>query len=298
MTQPITVIEDTLKSIHRNRPFLFDIRYKQTNHPKPVILFIHGFKGFKDWGHFNLIADYFAENDFVFCKLNLSHNGTTPEHPTDFTDLEAFGNNNFSIELDDIGVMISHLNSNALEVPEVEINVNALFVLGHSRGGGLAILKAYEDDRVKAIATLAAVSDLEKRWTEGFLEDWKEKGYQYVYNGRTKQDMPLYYQLIENLNANLDRLNIPKATKEIKQPALVIHGTADETLPLAMAKDLKHWNKKIELAIIEGAGHTFGGTHPFSKTEIPKHSLAFLKLTVTFFKEQEKNFEAKVKKTY
>ena len=50
------------------------------------------------------MADRFADAGFVFVKFNLSHNGTTIEHPIDFVDLEAFGNNNFAKELDDLGV--------------------------------------------------------------------------------------------------------------------------------------------------------------------------------------------------
>ena len=79
-----------LKSTHGERSMLGDIRYKSTNELKPIILFVHGFKGFKDWGHFNLIADWFAENGFIYVKFNLSHNGTNPENPNDFVDLNAF----------------------------------------------------------------------------------------------------------------------------------------------------------------------------------------------------------------
>src|SRR5699024_8572931 len=170
---------------------------------------------------------------------NLSHNGTTPEHPTDFADLEAFGQNNFSIELDDMGTMIDYFYSADCMVPGEEMNTDIIFLLGHSRGGGMALLKAAEDDRIKAVVTLAAVSDLEKRWPEDFQKKWQEEGVQYVFNGRTKQNMPLYYQLFENLKANKDRLDIPEAIKKLKKPALIIHGTADETVPTAMAHELK-----------------------------------------------------------
>ena len=38
----------------------------------------------------------------MFVKFNFSHNGTTLESPSDFKDLESFGNNNFSKELYDL----------------------------------------------------------------------------------------------------------------------------------------------------------------------------------------------------
>ena len=186
--------EITLKS-NTGRDFLCDVRYLEDKHQKPVIIFVHGFKGFKDWGHFNLIADYFANQGFVYVKINLSHNGTTPENPIDFVDLEAFGNNNFSIELDDLGVLINYLFSNESIIPENEIDLNKLSLIGHSRGGGLVLLKTSEDERVKKVITFAAIHDLEKRWPQSFIDDWKEKGVQYVYNGRTEQNMPLSAQL-------------------------------------------------------------------------------------------------------
>ncbi|MEQ6122074.1 hypothetical protein [Reichenbachiella sp. MALMAid0571] len=82
-----------LASKHGNKSFLSDVRYEKNGIKKAVVLFIHGFKGFKDWGYFNLMADHFSDTNFVFVKMNLSHNGTTPESPLDFADLEAFGNN-------------------------------------------------------------------------------------------------------------------------------------------------------------------------------------------------------------
>lgn len=263
----------TLPSPHSEKRFLFDVRFLKNQTKKPIIIFIHGFKGFKDWGHFNLLADYFAENGFVFCKLNLSHNGTSPEHPTTFSDLEAFGNNNFSKELDDIATMIDYFHSPQSGVPDEEMDTNALFLLGHSRGGGIALLKANEDNRVKAVVTLAAISDLQKGWTKEKLAKWKEEGVLHVYNGRTNQNMPLYYQIVEDFNAHKDRLDIPRAVKNLNKPALIIHGTQDETLPTTMAHDIKSWGPQAELLILEGANHTFGGYHPYPLKTLPLESL-------------------------
>lgn len=278
-------VDDTLISLHKGRNFLYDARYPADGTPKPVIIFIHGFKGFKDWGHFNLIADYFGEKGYVFIKLNLSHNGTTPEQPIDFADLEAFGKNNFSIELDDIGVLIDHIFSGECKIPAKEMDFKKLYLIGHSRGGGIALLKANEDQRVKAVATLAAIHDLDQRWGSEVLQKWKEEEVQYIYNSRTKQDMPLYYQLVEDLEKNHERLDIPKAVKEIQQPLLIVHGTADETLPVDMAREIKSWNQHAELMIVEGGQHTFGGYHPYDKDELPEHTRKVVEQIDAFFRD-------------
>lgn len=272
-----------LESLHNHKHMLADIRYETNGIKKPIVLFIHGFKGFKDWGHFNLIADYFADNGFVYSKINLSHNGTTLDQPEDFADLEAFGNNNFSIELDDIGVMIDLLQSEENPVPEKEIDKNTIYLTGHSRGGGMIILKAAEDRRIKGIATWAAISELLKIWPEEVLQQWEKDGVFYIFNSRTKQNMPLYYQLVQDVKNHPDRLNIPQAAASITCPWLICHGTEDESLPLTMATDLKLWNKNVTLFIIENAGHTFGGKHPYEIRELPPDSKKLVEETKVFF---------------
>ena len=115
-----------LKNIRINgskeKSILLDCFYNKTETAKAIIIFAHGFKGFKDWGHFDYMANCFAEAGFVFIKFNFSHNGTTPEDPLNFGDLEAFGNNNFTIELDDFKNVIDWSLSCAELKNEVDIN--------------------------------------------------------------------------------------------------------------------------------------------------------------------------------
>jgi len=144
------------------KPILVDYRLPVDTSPAPVIIFVHGFKGFKDFGAFNMIANQFAEKGFAYVKFNFSHNGTSPEHPVDFVDLEAFGENNFSKELDDLGTVIDWLN----DLPETKksrLDLTKLFLVGHSRGGGIVLLKGAEDERVQKICTWASVSDYVER---------------------------------------------------------------------------------------------------------------------------------------
>jgi dienelactone hydrolase len=251
------------------KPILTDIFYHETKTRKPLVIFVHGFKGFKDWGHFNLIAERFAREGFVFVKFNFSHNGTTPEHPADFADLEAFGNNNFSIEMDDLGRVIDFALCESEPSKREEINMDKLFLIGHSRGGGIVILRAKEDVRVKRIVTWAAVSDFGKHWSQNVLDDWKKKGVMHIENTRTHQQMPLYYQLAENYFANKERLSIPEAAKKLNIPFLIVHGTDDESVPYGSALKLKEWNPAATLLTIDGGNHTFGVKHPFSEASLP-----------------------------
>jgi pimeloyl-ACP methyl ester carboxylesterase len=264
------------------RTMLTDIFYKKTSKPKPVIIFIHGFKGFKDWGAFNEIAEFFARNGFIFLKFNFSHNGTNPENPTEFADLEAFGNNNFSKELFDLDCMINYIYTSG-KIPSAEMDLKQLNLIGHSRGGGIAILKAAQDDSVKILATWAAVNDFGYAWDEDRIVYWKVRGVMHIENARTKQRMPLYYQLYEDFIANKAKLDIPSAVKKIKKPFLVIHGTEDEAVDFKHALEMKRWNPSIKLDLIPHANHVFGVKHPHKEIELPFDLKVVIEHTRDFF---------------
>lgn len=265
------------------RPFTADATYMPDSRPKPVVIFTHGFKGFKDWGHFNLLARHFAENGFVFVKFNFAYNGTSVEDDSDLHDLEAFGNNNFSLELDDLQALIDLLHEPNPPIQRQEFDLARIYLVGHSRGGGAVILKAAEEPRVKAVATWSAVSDYDQRWTEAQMAQWKQGGVQYVLNGRTGQQMPLYYQLAEDYHQNRARLDIPQVIRKMPQPLLILHGDRDETLPLQMAHDLKSWKPDAEMRLLPGTNHSYGGEHPYPHSELPAPARVAADLTITFF---------------
>ena len=45
-----------VESTKQNKPILTDVFYNKNNHKKPVVIFCHGYKGYKDWGAWNLAA--------------------------------------------------------------------------------------------------------------------------------------------------------------------------------------------------------------------------------------------------
>ena len=146
----MVITHNLIISGSQNKSISIDFSYKSSLLKKPLIIFIHGFKGFKDWGHFNAVASYFAERDFVFAKFNFSHNGTTLKRPLDFDDLEAFGNNNYIFELNDLDTVL-----NALLIDKQlnnEIDTEQVYLIGHSRGGAIGIIKTSEDSRIKKLA--------------------------------------------------------------------------------------------------------------------------------------------------
>jgi len=260
-------IKNSIVDGKHQKPIVTDVFYKETHQPKKVVIFCHGYKGFKDWGAWDLLAETFANAGFFFIKFNFSHNGGTAENPIDFPDLEAFGNNNYTKELDDLGSVIDWISSE--ENYKEEVNLEEIAIIGHSRGGGIVLLKAAEDTRVKKVITLAAVSNFgERSSTIGDLDQWKKEGVKYVVNGRTHQKMPHYYQFYLDYINNKERLDIPKATKNLKIPQLIIHGDKDDAVFLSEGENLHKWNPKSEFKIIENANHVFNVSHPWTQEKL------------------------------
>ncbi len=254
------------------KPILIDVTYKANAQPKQVVVFCHGFKGFKDWGPFNKIATHFAKQNIVFIKFNFSYNGTTTDDPLNFGDLKAFGNNNFCKELDDLSLVLDWIEgSNNLKG---EIDVSKISLFGHSRGGGIAMLKTAEERRVDRVVSWASPSNfLNKFSSDEKLTKWKETDVAYIYNGRTKQNIPMYFQFYKNCQENKNRLNIENAVRKMSIPHLVVHGSEDPTVLLTEAENIKSWNADTYLHIIDGANHVLGSFHPYNLDKFPKHLL-------------------------
>ncbi len=264
------------------RPILLDTYNMDDSPNKPLIILAHGFKGFKDWGHWHLVARAFAEAGYYFIKFNFSHNGTTPENPLEFGDLEAFGLNNYTKEESDLDVLLEWLEKTDTDNG---YNLDDVTLMGHSRGGGLAIAKAAREPRIHRLITLASVDQLgfATRHPE-VLDGWKEKGVYYILNGRTKQQMPLYYQLHEDILANGERFDVHSAAKAMNKPWLIIHGTDDSAVRPSAAERLKALNPKARLEIIAGANHVFGGKHPYLSDELPHHTRQFITQSLDFLR--------------
>lgn len=253
---------------------------------RPAVIYAHGFNGFKDWAAFDLIATQFAQAGFCFVKFNFSHNGTTPESPEDFVDLEAYGRNNYTKELHDLQAVIDWTLDT--ENPNAHlIDPRGVLLIGHSRGGGIVLLKAAEEARVKAVATWASVAECKTpwgNWAPERIERWRETGIEHYTNSRTKQQLPLYYQLFEDYRQNAERLDVCKAAGRLTVPLLICHGTADEAVPVRKAHTLKAAAPGAELFLVD-SDHVFGRRHPWPHQFLPAPMQAVVDETIRFFRQ-------------
>jgi alpha-beta hydrolase superfamily lysophospholipase len=249
-------------------PILIDVRAGSRNTPRPAVLIIHGFKGFKDWGMFPHLAERLARAGFVAVSFNLSGSGV--DDAGDFSLPDRFGHNTFSAELDDLNRVVDAIIRGHLGVPSPSV----LGLVGHSRGGGMAVLQAARDDRVKALVTWAAISRVE-RWSAEQRSAWRAAGHTQVQNARTGQILPLYTDVLDDIEQNGEALDIGRAASRIGVPWLIVHGTQDESVGFSEAESLKAvgTGRNTRLLPIEGGGHTFGATHPWRSATLQLESV-------------------------
>lgn len=217
-------------------------------------------------------------------SFNFSHNGIG-EDGENFTELEKFEQNTFSLELEELKEIITQVAHSNLLGADLTGNMG---VIGHSRGGGIAILGSQDRPEVKAVTTWASVSTFD-RYSKEVREQWHRRGYHEVLNSRTGQTFRMGLPILQEVQRfHQTKLNILKATQNFEKPLLVIHGQDDETVPYYEAEQLNIYGDPAltSLRLIPKTGHTFGIKHPFEGS-----SQAFdlvLQATVDFFDQHLK----------
>ena len=223
------------------------------------VLLCHGFKGFKDWGFHPHLGAALADAGHLAVRFDFSHNGVDDD-PSTFARLDLFERNTWSREIEDLEIMRTYLATGRLD--SWNVSHGKMFVIGHSRGGGIALLHAARHRGFAGIITLSAISHLD-RFSEAEKKLAREDGTIPIPNARTGQLMPVGYCLEEDRVQNFEHDAIAKAIARIESPILLLHGTEDETLPLSEAEHLAAAARNATFFPIEGASHTYGVTHPF-----------------------------------
>ena len=243
-----------------NRESLYDLSIPMQFNGQ-LIIFVHGFMGFKDWGAWHLVQEYFTEKGFAFCKFNLSHNGGTVQNGIDFPDEESFARNTYSFEVNDIKCSSNQIIPYFEKTPEIHL-------IGHSRGGGAALLAAKEIGS-KTLSLWASISSIASRFpTNEALKKWEEDGIRYVENSRTKQALPQYFSLFQDFQENHKRLDIEIAARSLECAVSVFHGKQDKSVDLSEGELLAKW-LNVDLFILENTDHVFGSKHPWKENQLP-----------------------------
>ncbi len=228
---------------------------------RPTVVVAHGFKGFMDWGMFPPLAARLAQAGLGVILFNFSGSGVGPDGET-FSEPERFARDTYLRQLQDLDVICQAARQGAL-APGFGAPAR-LGLLGHSRGGGMAVLRAAQDPAVAALVTWAAIATVH-RWPASTVEQWRADGKLDVVNTRTGQVLELSTDVLDEIDREgAGRLDIPAAAARVTVPWLIIHGEEDEAVPVEQAETLfRASGGRAVLRRIAKGGHTLGARHPW-----------------------------------
>ncbi|MGE5313337.1 MAG: alpha/beta hydrolase family protein [Acidobacteriota bacterium] len=233
----------------------------QGDRRRPVVIICHGFKAFKDWGPFPQIGTWFAAHGFASIVFNFSHNGIGVE-PRKFTEHALFEKNTISLEIEDVRTILSALEEG--NMPGAVYDMERIALIGHSRGGGIALITAREERRVHAAVLWSSVSTF-NRYTPEQIERWREKGYIQLHSISATKTFRITTDLLDDVERNRERFDLMSAAAHLAKPLLIVHGTEDIPVKIGEAERLYDVADKTmtQFVKLEGANHMYGAKHPY-----------------------------------
>ena len=220
--------------------------------PRALVIVVHGFKGFKDWGFFPWTAQRLMQHRLAVCRFNMSRSGIG-EDPETFDRLDLFEHDTYSTQLRDLAAVVAHAQRQFPHLPT--------FLFGHSRGGGVAILGAQDVPRLHGVIAWSPIARVD-RWDEATQREWRARGVLEVENARTKQIMRMAPVILDDYEAHRERLDVLAAASRVSVPLLVVHGRADESVPLEEGRSIAATAPAGSLIVVGKASHTFNAIHP------------------------------------
>lgn len=240
----------------------------------PGLILCHGFKGFARGGFFPLLAERFTAEGFRVVTFDFSGSGIGPDRES-FTEREAFAHDTFTRQLHDLAVVRQHARAQRWIGERWGL-------FGFSRGGGVAVLHAARDASVGALVTWSAISDV-VRWSAEEQRAWRERGFAEIHNSRTGDVLPISTDLLDEIDRlGATELSVRDAAARVRAPWLIVHGEADETVPVHEGRQLHTASdNRAELLLVPGASHTYNARHQVMEPT-PELAIA-LDRTIRFF---------------
>ena len=229
--------------------------------PRPAVVVCHGFKGFMEWGFFPHLGHLLAARGFTAVRFNLSGGGMRPGEDL-VGDPEAFAHATPGEDAREIDAVLDAVAGG--QIAPGRVDPDRLGLLGHSRGGGTSLLVAARRPELKALVTWSAVATFD-RLSEDEKAGWRRAGRVPIVNARTGQELELDISVLEDLEARAGEYDLQAAAAARRAPWLIVHGEADETVPVAEARTLAGAARApSRLQVVAGGSHTFGAVHPFA----------------------------------
>jgi len=230
----------------------------------PVVVCVHGFKGFKDWGFWPETARRLSESGFSVVRFNFSHSGIG-EDLQSFSEARLFATGTYSAEVADLRRVIESLAKSDLPFSD-RTDVSRIGLLGHSRASVSALAVAAAGDlAVRSVVLWNPVSRV-LWWNEEERRGWRESGFWEVVNARTRQVFRVTTALLDDAETNRETLDPVGNAERLKVPLLAVVAREDESVPPESGKRLARAAPSGSVVEVPASGHTFGAVHPFAGT--------------------------------
>jgi uncharacterized protein len=219
---------------------------------RALAVIVHGFKGFKDWGFFPWLGEYLCDEGIAVVRFNMSRSGIG-ENRDSFDRLDLFADDTYSTQVHDLLDVVKFSQARFRGLP--------LFLLGHSRGGGVSLLASRQIDDLAGVITWSSIAHVAP-WDEATKRKWRADGFMDVLNARTKQMMRISTKILDDYEQNRARLDILDSAAHLRVPLLSVHGAKDESVALADSREIVNRAADASLLVIESASHTYNAIHP------------------------------------
>lgn len=204
----------------------------------PLMIWVPGFTGHIEEAHMVGIAKHVVSLGFAVMRVELYGHGKSDGD---------FCNHTILKWIDQMLTVVDY----AVKLPFV----TDLYLAGHSQAGLMTIiLGALEQDRVKAILPLAPAIVIRDAANEGkmFATEFNPKEIPDVV------DMGDGRMLFSNYFRVAQLLPVEECIRRFEKPVLIVHGDADDAVPVEYAYEAARQYKNCTLRIIEGDDHCYG----------------------------------------
>jgi uncharacterized protein len=198
---------------------------------RALAVVVHGFKGFKDWGFFPWLGEYLCDAGIAVTRFNMSRCGIG-EAPDVIDRLDLLAGDTYSAQIHDLVDVVRHAQSKFRGLP--------LFLLGHSRGGGIALLAARDLKEVEGVVTWSSIAHVD----------------------RNDPESKAFPAALEDYRKNATRLDILDSAARLDVPLLAVHGGRDQSVSVDESRQIVARARDASLVVIESASHTYNAIHP------------------------------------
>jgi pimeloyl-ACP methyl ester carboxylesterase len=241
--------------------------------PRAVIIIVHGFKGYKDYGLFPWLATRLCESGHIVHRINLSHSGMSHGHG-DFNDA-VFVRDTWSRGVEDITLLLQAIDRGVLAGQD-----SGAVLLGHSRGGATCLLAAGRHRDEEAYGRLVGAVSLSSPACLGRMPDESAellltKGSLPTPSSRTGQTLHVGACWLQEQLDDPAGHDLLAQVAKVRLPVGLLHGGDDPTVPAKDAVTIAQANPpRVRVHIVDEGDHVFNTPNPFDPNGDPSPQVA------------------------